>query len=150
MTSNEYYRQWRKEHPEKVKQYKKTFAESHPDYWKNRQPSEESKERQKQWKLDHPEITAKHKAKYARKARQDCISHYGGRCECCGETHIEFLTIDHPNGGGNKHRKEIGVTAGFPFYRWIIKNNYPEGLRVLCLNCNFSLGRFGYCPHQKP
>lgn len=30
------------------------------------------------------------------------------KCACCGDGHIEFLTIDHINGDGNKHRKEIG------------------------------------------
>jgi len=35
------------------------------------------------------------------------------------------------------------------FYRWLKQNNFPEGFRVLCINCNFSLGIYGYCPHEK-
>jgi hypothetical protein len=32
-------------------------------------------------------------------------------------------------------------------YAYLIRNNFPEGYRVLCHNCNQSLGYFGYCPH---
>jgi len=56
-----------------------------------------------------------------------------------------FPVIDHVNGGGNTHRKEVGKTV----YRWLRKQGYPEGYRVLCDNCNAALGRYGYCPHQQ-
>jgi len=75
--------------------------------------------------------------------KQQVLDHYGSICQCCGENHFEFLTIDHPHGGGNKHRKEIRTTI----YNWLKRNNYPQGFRVLCMNCNFSLGKYGYCPH---
>lgn len=77
------------------------------------------------------------------------MKHYGGdtpSCECCNEQRYEFLTIDHINGGGGKHRKELG-DRGQSVYAWIISNNFPEGFRVLCMNCNFSNGIYGYCPH---
>ena len=70
-------------------------------------------------------------------------------CECCGETYLEFLTLDHKNGGGNKHRKQEGLEKGSATYWWIIHNDFPEGFRVLCMNCNFSIGMYGYCPHNK-
>jgi hypothetical protein len=70
------------------------------------------------------------------------------RCACCGESHIEFLTIDHINGNGNKHRKELKLYGG-KFYSWIIRNHFPMGYRVLCHNCNMALGLLGYCPHQR-
>ncbi len=76
----------------------------------------------------------------------DALQHYGMKCACCGESRYEFLTIDHINGGGRKHNAEIGQGH---LYRWLKKNNYPEGFRVLCHNCNQSLGLYGYCPHQK-
>lgn len=84
------------------------------------------------------------------KNKMTIISHYGGQCSCCGEIRMEFLTIDHIDGGGHKHRsllKERGTT----FYRWVIKNKFPSGFQVLCLNCN--MGRYlngGICPHQQP
>lgn len=66
-------------------------------------------------------------------------------CACCGEQHMEFLSIDHIDGGGTRHRAEMGMNL----YRWIIRENYPDGFRVLCHNCNQALGAFGYCPHEE-
>ena len=47
-------------------------------------------------------------------------------CKCCGEKEMKFLSMDHVNGGGNKHRKELGFKGGkggnISF--WIIKNNF--------------------------
>lgn len=75
---------------------------------------------------------------------------YGGAlCACCGEDHIEFLSIDHINGNGIQHRKEIGGSGGAHIYRWLKKNDYPLGYQVLCFNCNIAKGLFGICPHQK-
>lgn len=76
------------------------------------------------------------------------LSNYGNCCSCCGDKQAEFLAIDHINGGGNKHRKSLKVT-GYGFYRWLKKNNFPKEFRILCHNCNFSLGHYGYCPHEK-
>ena len=84
-----------------------------------------------------------------RKLRKVVLEHYGGnppKCDCCGENYIEFLAIDHINGGGKKHRKIIGFAH---IYEWLIKNNFPKGFRILCHNCNSALGYYGYCPHQK-
>jgi hypothetical protein len=74
---------------------------------------------------------------------------YGGaKCACCDETSIEFLTIDHINGHGNDHRRQIGG-SGYKTYQWLKKNAYPSGFRVLCFNCNSARGAFGYCPHER-
>ncbi len=87
--------------------------------------------------------------RYNAKLRSDALNAYGGPvCTCCGETHSEFLSIDHIKGKGCQHRKKIGVPSGGPFYVWLRKNGYPEGFRVLCANCNASFGHFGYCPHE--
>ena len=64
--------------------------------------------------------------------RKIVIQHYGGRCKC-GESTYEFLTIDHRNGGGSAHRRKIGANN---IARWIIKNNFPENIQILCWNCN--------------
>ena len=76
------------------------------------------------------------------------FSHYGNKCFCCGEKEYSFLTIDHIEGEGNKHRQEIGK-AGSGFYKWLITNGFPAGFQLLCLNCN--MGRYrngGICPHK--
>jgi hypothetical protein len=80
----------------------------------------------------------------------EAINAYGGpKCECCGDKNIEFLSIDHIDGGGCQHRKELFGTTHGSIYGWLKKSGYPEGYRVLCMNCNFSLGHYGYCPHRK-
>jgi len=109
----------------------------------------------------HLAIKAEHRKKckeigvmnYSQRTRQrlrlEIIKHYGGEnpcCACCGKSHIEFLAIDHVSGGGAKHRRLLG--GGL--YIWLKRNNFPSGYRVLCHNCNQSLGAYGYCPHQNP
>ena len=80
-----------------------------------------------------------------RKNKIDVFNAYGGAmCACCGETHIEFLSLDHIGGDGAAHRRQL---AGKGLYLWLKTNGYPSGFRVLCMNCNFALGKYGYCPH---
>ena len=74
------------------------------------------------------------------------VSAYGGKCECCGETHPEFLSIDHVNKDGSAHRKSVPTSR---IYRWLIVNNFPQGFRLLCYNCNMSIAFYGKCPHQQ-
>ncbi|HDX9663271.1 TPA: hypothetical protein ROX91_001970 [Bacillus cereus] len=79
--------------------------------------------------------------------RYEVLSHYSNgvpKCDCCEENRIEFLALDHIDGGGKKHIESIG----FRLERWIRKNGFPDGFRVLCHNCNFALGHYGYCPHN--
>lgn len=85
--------------------------------------------------------------RYRLKRRQDVLVAYGGKCACCGEAQNEFLSIDHIDGGGREHRRQIGTGANV-LYHWLRKNDYPEGFRVLCHNCNAARGFYGYCPHQ--
>lgn len=82
--------------------------------------------------------------------RETVIAHYGGRCVCCGETHIEFLTLDHVNGDGAKMRREVHGSTAPRFYLWVIRNGYPETIQVLCMNCNWGRARNGgVCPHKE-
>jgi len=68
-------------------------------------------------------------------AKQRVLGHYGTACACCGAT--ANLTIDHVNGDGKQHRKEIGVNS-LAIYRWLIKNDFPPGFQTLCMPCNVS------------
>ncbi|KKL61610.1 hypothetical protein LCGC14_2193580 [marine sediment metagenome] len=84
--------------------------------------------------------------KYYRKLRQDVLTAYGRICVCCGELHEEFLTMDHINGGGRKERKKY---SGGGFYASLRSRGFPkDDYRLLCMNCNLSFGRYGYCPHK--
>lgn len=71
---------------------------------------------------------------------------YGARCACCGEAEPKFLTIDHVNGGGEKHRKEIGR---YRVLTEIIRAGFPSDYQILCWNCNCGKSRNGgVCPHK--
>lgn len=82
--------------------------------------------------------------------KQTVLRYYGEECACCGETRYPFLTIDHINGGGKRHRDEI-KRKGNTFYTWLVQNNFPPGFRTLCWNCNRAYFYFkGKCPHRNP
>lgn len=85
------------------------------------------------------------------KLKQEVIDHYGGKCFCCGETILDFLCIDHIDGGGNQHRKEQKMSGGSGFHEWLKKNAFPEGFQTACHNCNFSKHKNkGVCAHKLP
>ena len=111
-------------------------------YLKNR---DKLRKNQKEWYENN-----KDKARVNRLSRRErCIKFYGGdppKCECCGESIYEFLTIDHINGGGNKHRESMPSKSYI--YEWLLRNDFPDGFRVLCYNCNCSSGHYGVCPHK--
>ena len=92
-----------------------------------------------------------HYKNWRTKQKNIVYNHYSGtppQCACCGEDQIVFLEVDHINGDGNKHRREIGVRGGRGLYKWLIENNFPEGFRILCRNCNWGHRVLGYCPHH--
>ena len=114
---------------------------------KNRQKSYEY---QAKWRRKNREKLNKRNAEHARIyskiLREGVIKEYGKKCRCCGVIEIEFLTIDHINGGGNKHRKEIGESN---MYKWLKKQGFPkEGFQILCMNCNWATRNKGICPHK--
>lgn len=84
------------------------------------------------------------------KVKDKVYERYGGySCFCCGETIKEFLTLDHKNNDGSKHRRELG-SAVVNLYRWITKNDFPPLFQVACYNCNSGRHRNGgVCPHQR-
>jgi hypothetical protein len=64
----------------------------------------------------------------------DIFNHYGGKCNRCSISNIEYLTIDHINNDGSSHRKIIGTEI----YPWLKRNNYPkDNYQILCFNCNY-------------
>lgn len=77
------------------------------------------------------------------KLKAEVLSNYccaGLKCNNCEVSDLGILTIDHVNGNGADHRREIfgnNRTCGYNFYRWLKRNSYPSGFQVLCYNCQF-------------
>jgi predicted nucleic acid-binding Zn ribbon protein len=107
-------------------------------------------QRTQRWDATREKRRAKSKERH-RELRNAVIAAYGGCCACCGELAYEFLAVDHIDGAGSAHRRQLvekGIGVGAGFYRWLQKNGYPDGFRILCHNCNMAIGFYGSCPHQ--
>jgi hypothetical protein len=84
-----------------------------------------------------PDKVLDYQQKYRHRLKSGLIAAYGGRCELCGTTKFEFLTIDHVNGGGSKHFAELRLNGGQNLYRVLRDLGYPKDeYRLLCYNCN--------------
>jgi hypothetical protein len=88
---------------------------------------------------------------YSDKLKVQVVDAYGGRCACCGETEIAFLSVDHIHGGGNKHRRSLDKRYGFGgIYEWLRDQGFPKDeFRILCMNCQIATRYGRECPHQK-
>lgn len=125
---------------EKLKQYRKNY------YLKNK---DILREKIYEWRKKNPDKVKSYLKKCQAKYKLLALTYYGGKppmCNCCKEDIYEFLSIDHINGGGKKHRDKI---KRHQLYDWLVNNNFPDGFQVLCFNCNFAKGHFGECPHKK-
>ncbi len=72
-------------------------------------------------------------------------------CNCCGEKHIEFLTIDHVKCDGAEDRKRF-TNGTVSFYVHLLRVPVDkESYQVLCYNCNMykRADRSKICPHQQ-
>jgi len=101
-------------------------------------------------KLRERNTPTSHRVNYMRRVRLAALIAYAGdppQCKCCSERQIEFLGIDHIDGGGGKHRVSI-KKSGLTTYLWLRRYEYPPGFQVLCHNCNLAKGYYGACPHQ--
>jgi len=160
-------RSYTSEYKKKRRKYEKEYRNKNKDMLSKYQRHFYSKHKKrllkekKIWQDNHPEIRKayykknkkrllKRSSERAKELRLKAIEYYSNgkmECNCCREKHYEFLTIDHlPNA---PHKKDNKKKGGREVYYWLKKYNYPEGFQILCMNCNFALGKYGYCPHQK-
>lgn len=79
--------------------------------------------------------------------KQQAVEAYGGKCVCCGESNIGFLTLDHINNDGYVYKK---LNGGAPLVVWARNNNYPNVLQLMCYNCNMGRDKAPnkVCPHK--
>jgi len=124
---------WRKNNPEKVRSQRKR------KYLRDIQ------------KTGFREQENKRKQEERLKLKIEAFTHYSyGKiaCACCGETEINFLSLDHIENNGAKERRQFR-RGGVLFYRLLRQKDYPTGYQVLCMNCNYGKRmNNGICPHQ--
>jgi hypothetical protein len=94
-----------------------------------------------------PEVGRERKRAQVARLWAQVLAHYGEVCVCCGCGEAEQLTIDHINGGGGAHRRELfgNEAGGGQFYRWLVRSGFPEGYAPMCQPCNSSKGNGERC-----
>lgn len=104
----------------------------------------------RKWRSENREKSSAYMRDYSYKLRTACIEKYSNgtmACVCCGESHRDFLAIDHIDGKGTQHVKQLR-TEGMQLVGWLKKMNFPIGFQVLCHNCNWSKHLNGVCVHS--
>jgi hypothetical protein len=94
------------------------------------------------------EYSRKHGKDYDRLTWEKVKDKLGHSCRCCGDTHQEFLTLEHKKGGGRAHYRSRSGWKGV--MSDVLKDpNSFDKYEILCFNCNCSRNRVGYCPHEQ-
>ena len=92
----------------------------------------------KDWIKNNRERYNALKYKYRDKLKQEIIEYYSKGTNCCND--LRALCLDHVNDDGAEWRKKYKVSgrssSGSNTYQAIKKLGNPEGLQVLCANCN--------------
>lgn len=89
------------------------------------------------WRTSHRELSRKYVREYEGRITLKLFEIYGFECACCGENHIEFLTLDHLNKVGSETRRKSSVIGR---YREAIKEKDHSKYQILCFNCNCAKG----------
>lgn len=159
---SEYSKRYYQENKKRIEERRKAHMLANPEKWvaRYRAYAEKNKEKLRKYRQEYYQ---KNRDKIIEKGRKwsrgnkkrkhenymswrdRFLNMYGRRCSCCGETIVEFLTIEHIQ-GRNDHRAK---RSSYKDYRDAIQEYQPDIYEVLCMNCNHAKGRFGFCPHQK-
>ncbi len=130
-TNHKYYI----EHREYFRQKRLEWGLSHPNYYQENNSIYKLNSKRRNQRAD---VQAEILQKYTER-KIIVLTYYGnGKCACvlCGFEDVRALSIDHINGGGTEHRRQIHKNM----YRWLVDNNYPKGYQTLCMNCQFIKG----------
>lgn len=104
------------------------------------------------WRKSHHAEHLRARKSCRQKAKRRAVEGYGGKCNCCGEPNLCFLTIDHKHGDGAFHRRQMAkgkerTLDSYKFHVWLIRNKFPKEFQILCFNCNCAKGTKKHCPH---
>lgn len=104
---------------------------------------------------NNPEFFRLQEKKYAQDLKSEFLIVYGGCCNCCGESHRQFLSLDHIDGKGNEHRFELTGNKRGGSTRFMLeklkKLNWPkDNYQILCYNCNIAKSQNNnICSHEE-
>lgn len=112
---------------------------------------EELRIRNKEWRTENRPSLNKKKVQYLTDIREQVITAFGGKCQCCGETDHRFLTLDHINGRVDTGKSSNGRRImGKKAMLEVVRLGFPKDkFQILCFNCNCAKGIYGICPHQE-
>jgi len=116
--------------------------------YKRKHPQTYSREYGKEYYASHKKHLREYQIRRRKERKIRVIEKYGGKCACCGEKRIEFMTMDHINNDGGQERKKYGE-GNTPYNRLDKLPVDRSKYQVLCFNCNCAKQYSGYCPHQK-
>lgn len=131
----EYLANWRSKHKGYIHKYS-------VEHWANLTPEEHEAIRlyNKEWRSKNREKENRRHSLDFQKHKHQVLSHYskGSNPICswkdCGWSDERALSIDHINGRGREHLRKFHIKN---IYRWLMRNNFPEGFQVLCMNHQF-------------
>lgn len=133
---------------EKNREYCKAY------YWKN---AEKLRAKMKNWRNGNRERFNASRFFNRDKTKYLAFLAYsiGGKIECreCGQNDLDVLVLDHKNDDGASHRKILkmasrGNTSGGGVYFILRKHKYPDGLQILCANCNMKKEAMRHHAHR--
>ncbi len=135
-----------KEYKEKAQIYGKKYYAEHRDEIRDKKKKEYKSQRGSKDKAYLTLLKKRriHYKGYAIKAKMNFVEMYGKACSCCGESIMEFLTIEHILGQSGVKNKEKSTKA----YIKATKEYRPDLYEILCYNCNNAKGQYGRCPHE--
>jgi hypothetical protein len=148
------------------KEYNKNYYEIHKDEQKEKREKNKDdinrrrrewrennkghvKKVKDEWRKNNKEKVAEYDRRLYERLKLEILSYYQSDLECHGIDgkgcpskceDIRCLTLDHINGNGTNHRKELN-RQGKGIYQWIKIKNYPPEFQVLCYNCNCGIKR---------
>jgi hypothetical protein len=139
--STEELRQKKKDYYQRTKEHRKEYCKEHFEERKanNREYIRRLRLDPARWNVfrERQKINGKN---FRERTKYRIFNLYSGgepKCAQCGENRMVCLSIDHIQGDGAKHRRELNGGRGTELYLSIEKNYDPSRFQVLCMNCQW-------------
>ncbi len=140
----EYQKKYRQRNRKKLNAYTRKWRLLNKELWKEIQTKSRAKhkdtikeERRRYYRKHWEKVRARanqYNKLTARKAREQVLQLFGGKCQRCGFSDKRALQIDHKNGGGSKHSRSFGNL--YLYYQHVLKVG-AKNFQLLCANCNW-------------